>query len=592
MAINLRLGEVGARDLLEGIPQGIILIDPDEVVKYANKFARSFSVQSKVEERMLLKCFPFFARSSSRQGVSTAEINGSLHYLRVSKSRVAYQAGYTLISFIDETAQRALLQSNNELRQVITLYENILDSIDEGILAIDNEGKILFMNSTEEKLDNLKLSEVKGCILTTKYQLDESTSLLLKIVKTGNRLPRQPQYYLTGGGHAVNIITSCAPLFDKNEITGAVSISQDFNVTMNLFEQVQSTRIKERRDASGLEKKAKHSNADNGTRYSFNHIIGENREFRRSLEAARKAADTDSNVLIYGQTGTGKELFAQSIHNASARAKEPFVAINCAALPESLLESILFGTVKGAFTGAVDRMGLFEQADRGTLFLDEINSMPLFLQSKLLRVLQEGRVRRIGSNTEIDTSPRLISSTNIEPDKAVFSKLLRDDLYYRLAVVPINIPPLRERKDDIPLLTSHFVQNYNQKMNKNVRQVEEEVLALFMSYGWPGNVRELQHMIEAAMNMITRAETCITTDALPKKMSQAGRTASPVSTGKVDSGTVGAQNPLIKTLKDFERKEIIETLSATGGNISQCARLLGMSRQNLQYKIRKYRISP
>lgn len=591
MAIDLRLKQIEVGDLLEGAYQGIILVDPDGVVAYANKLARSFSLQPKVVGQKFPDCFPFLAGSSKKQGVySTVEIDGSLHYLIVNSSRVARQKGYTQISFVDDTTQRAL-------RQVITLYENILNSIDEGILAIDKNGEIIFMNSTQEKLDNLRLSEVRGCHLTTKYHLNESTSFLLKIVKTGNRIPHQPQYYLTEGGHAVNIITSCAPLFDKNEITGAVSVSQDFNVTMSLFEQAQNIRRKERKENPASERNVQHSNADNGTRFSFNHLIGENKEFSRTLGDARKAANTDSNVLIYGQTGTGKELFAQSIHNASNRLKEPFVAINCAALPESLLESILFGTVKGAFTGAVDRMGLFEQADKGTLFLDEINSMPLFLQSKLLRVLQEGRVRRIGSNAEVNVSPRLISSTNIEPEEAVSRKLLRDDLYYRLAVVPINIPPLQERKDDIPLLTSYFIQKYNQKMGRNVRQVDNEVLALFMSYEWPGNIRELQHVIEAAMNVITDADTCITINDLPKKMQPLGSKklgamkpadTTPFSRGKAADGTSG--HPLTKALKEAEKTEIIKTLSATEGNISRCARVLGMSRQNLQYKIRKYQI--
>jgi arginine utilization regulatory protein len=589
----------GAMSLVAGAPLGIILVNSAGAIEYANKSARFFALQSKVRGQTLLSSFPFLVKFDQRpETCATVEKDGQLYYLRISKETATKQ-GDVLISLTDETAQKKLQQENHDLRQTVMLYETMLNSIDEGILAVDKDGCILFMNRMQEKLDNLKFDDIKGMHLAKKYHLRDNTSILLKILKTGNRMPHQPQYYLTEGGNAVNVVTSSAPLFNKNDIIGAVSISQDFIVTMNIFDQMGNIREKQKADHSGVLNNRRVTN--NGTHYCFENIIGESEEFREALECARRAAASVSNVLLYGETGTGKELFAQSIHNASPRKKGAFVAINCAALPESLLESILFGTSKGAFTGAIDRPGLFEQASHGTLFLDEINSMPLFLQSKLLRVLQEGRLRRIGSTTETDVSPRIISSLNIEPQEAMAGKQLRQDLYYRLAVVSISIPSLRERRDDISLLTSFFLQKYNQKLDKNVKQLSDEVLQFFEGYGWPGNVRELQHVVEGAMNIMPEDQNCITIRYLPKKFavqknSQIGTPkpealiAVPVSSNRAGESDEPPRNPLARSLKEAEKNEIAIVLTSTDGNISKSARLLGMSRQNLQHKIKKYNI--
>jgi len=589
----------GALNLVAGAPLGIILVNSAGMIEYANKFARFFALKSKVHGQTLISSFPFLAKFDQRSATCAAvEKDGQRYYLWVSKETATKQ-GDVLISLTDVTAQKKLQQENHELRQTAMLYETMLNSIDEGILAVDKDGCILFMNRMQEKLDNLKFADVKGMHLVKKYHLRDNTSILLKILKTGNRIPHQPQFYLTESGNAVNVVTSSAPLFNQNDIIGAVSISQDFLVTMNIFDQMGNAREQHKANHPGALNNRRVT--DNGTHYCFENIIGESEEFRESLECARRAAASASNVLLYGETGTGKELFAQSIHNASPRKKEAFVAINCAALPESLLESILFGTSKGAFTGAVDRLGLFEQASHGTLFLDEINSMPLFLQSKLLRVLQEGRLRRIGSTSETDVSPRIISSLNIEPQEAIAGKQLRQDLYYRLAVVDIGIPSLRERRDDVSLLTSFFLQKYNQKLGKNVKQLSDEVLQFFEVYDWPGNVRELQHVVEGALNIMPEDQTCITARYLPKKFAASkgirisapkpeALIAVPASGSRTGESDQPPRSPLARSLQEAEKKEIAFVLTSTGGNISKSARLLGMSRQNLQHKIKRYNI--
>lgn len=579
-------------DVLDGIPRGIILLkSSDNCITYANKYARSFAICSKVEGQQFSCCFPYLANLNKHKETSIkVEIAEQIYYLRVKKTYFAKHKE-ELITFIDQTSQKVLQQENKQLKDRLTLYENLLNSIDEGILAVDSDGKIIFMNKTQESLDNLNFGKVKGDLMVKHYDLDETTSLLLKIVKTGNKISRQPQYYLTSGKHTVNVVTSCSPIFHKNDIIGAVSISQDFNVTADLVERLHDSMIEDN-NANAIKVKKVTSvrkTLKNGTRYTFEDIIGKSEPLRDVIENARRAAATSSNVLIYGKTGTGKELFAQSIHNESQQKDQPFIAINCSALPESLLESILFGTVKGAFTGAINRAGLFEQADGGTLFLDEINSMPLFLQPKLLRVLQEGLVRRIGGTEAINVSPRVISSINVTPAEAIEKKQLRADLYYRLAVVTIDVPSLSERIDDIPLLTNYFIYKCNKKLNMNIKHVSKEVMDLFMSYSWPGNVRELEHVIEGAMSILPKNETSITLKEMPSTLDVPNQNKIQTLPQPREK-TATKKAPLQKVLKEKERNEIMRILQTTNGNISQSARILGMSRQNLQYKIKKFNI--
>src|SRR5699024_8683313 len=278
-------------------------------------------------------------------------------------------------------------------------------------------------------------------------------------------------------------------------------------------------------------------------------------------------------------TGTGKELFVQSIHNASTRQSKPFIAQNCAAIPATLLESVLFGTVKGSYTGAMDRPGLFELAHGGTLFLDEINSMPLDLQAKLLRVLENGRVRRVGDVKEYTLHVRIITAMNEPAEKSIQESRLRRDLFYRLNVVHFHIPPLRERKDDISLLTNHFIKKFNFQFNKLVTGVSDEVLKKFHEFSWPGNVRELEHAIESAMNLVE--EDILQKEHLPEHImatSDENKKLSPTLSLK-------------ETLKQTETELIEQALKQTNHNVLQAAKLLKIPRQTLQYKIEKLELN-
>jgi arginine utilization regulatory protein len=295
---------------------------------------------------------------------------------------------------------------------------------------------------------------------------------------------------------------------------------------------------------------------------------------------AFKASQTDSPVLIGGSTGTGKELFVHAIHNASNRKDYPFIAQNCAALPANLLESILFGSVKGSFTGANDRPGLFELADGGTLFLDEINSMPLELQAKLLRVLQDKKIRRVGGAKTIDVDVRIVAAYNSNLKEALDKKQLRRDLFYRLNVISMIVPDLKDRKDDLPILLDYFIEKYNKKNKKFIKEVSDTVMNIFMKYDWPGNVRELEHVIEGISSIYDI--DIIREEHLPYHFIE----DNPITNGS------SKIEPLNKALERKEKELIFTALNKTDGNVTRAAELLEIPRQTLQYRIKKFDIQP
>ncbi len=316
-------------------------------------------------------------------------------------------------------------------------------------------------------------------------------------------------------------------------------------------------------------------------KYSFKDIIGQNRRLKHQLSVAARASKTDAAVFIYGATGTGKELMAQSIHFGSSRREKPFLAQNCAALPESLLEGILFGTARGGFTGAVDRAGLFEQANGGTLLLDEISAMPYDLQSKLLRVLQEDYIRRVGGSRDIPIDVRIIATVNETPEKLIKNGLLRKDLYYRLNIVNITIPPLRERKDDIPILVEHFLEKHNKRFHKEIWMISDGALEKLESYDYPGNVRELENLIMSAVSLSDKEHV------LTEKLLQMPQEA---AIDNVQGDYDPEEMSIDKYLEALEINIIKEKMADFGGNISKTAEVLGIKRQTLQHKIKKYQL--
>ena len=313
-------------------------------------------------------------------------------------------------------------------------------------------------------------------------------------------------------------------------------------------------------------------------RYSFKNIIGNSPKIHEVFRVMRHAASSESNVLITGESGTGKELVARAVHSNSVRAKRAFVTVNCGAIPDGLIESEIFGHAKGAFTGAVaDKPGLVEKADRGTLFLDEIGELAPALQVKLLRVLQDGEFMRVGESTPRRASVRVIAATNRDLRRAIAEKNFREDLYYRLNVIPIELPPLRERKEDIPLLVKHFIAKHAPKAaDKRITGIAKDAMHALVGYHFPGNVRELENAVEYAIAFTTGPEIQI--DELPKYILEGEKLS------------VEAKSIPIMPMKDaksqFEKGLIMAALIESGGNVSEAARLLNIHRQNLQQKIR------
>ncbi len=314
--------------------------------------------------------------------------------------------------------------------------------------------------------------------------------------------------------------------------------------------------------------------------YSFENIVSKNEKMQKIFEVIRKVAQYKSTILITGESGTGKELVARALHYNSNRAQNPFIPINCGAIPENLLESELFGHAKGAFTDAIrTKKGLFEEADGGTLFLDEIGELPLPLQVKLLRVLQEGEIRRVGESKPIQVDVRIVAATVKDLGKEANEGRFRDDLFYRLNVLPVHIPPLRERKEDIPLLVNHFINVHNQSLNKRVAGIEPKALETLMNYKWYGNVRELENTIERAI-VLTDGEN-IGLDNLPYEIQN--------FEDKEQLPSLAEEEYSIKkTSKVLERNLIQKALKKTKGNHTHAARLLEISNRALLYKIKEY----
>ncbi len=315
-------------------------------------------------------------------------------------------------------------------------------------------------------------------------------------------------------------------------------------------------------------------------RFGFEGVIGDSAQMREVIERVKRIAPTNATVLIQGETGTGKELVAQAIHQNSPRRNNPFVALNCAALSENILESELFGHVKGAFTDASsDRVGKFEYANGGTMFLDEVGDMPLVTQIKLLRVLENGEITRVGSNEPIKVNVRILSATNRELEEAIENGTFRRDLYHRLKVVTIRLPALRQRREDIPILINHFIKLLAKRHGKQIKGISPAARRRLLAYDWPGNVRQLRNVVESMI--VVDYDGMLDTDDLPEELADHGDAPS-------ESPTASLASLVGRPLEEIERLFIAETLRVTGGNREQAARMLGIGERTLYRKIKEY----
>ncbi|MBN2658998.1 MAG: sigma 54-interacting transcriptional regulator [Spirochaetales bacterium] len=433
----------------------------------------------------------------------------------------------------------------------------------EDILVTDRNGHVMFCDMSNAALFDLRYEDILNRNVLDLYEnLTEEDSTVYQVLRTGKSVVDHEQILLTLKGNRIRQIGSTYPIIDNGTVTGAIEFSKYMYSEDSLKD---------------LESYAGHRGyRQNNTIYCIEDLISGTASMDKLKYQMRKIAETESTVLISGETGSGKEIVAQSLHNLGRRFEGPFVSQNCAAIPESLLESLLFGTVKGSYTGALDKPGLFEAAAGGTLFLDEINSLSAESQIKLLKVIEEKRLRRLGDVKNIDIDVRIIVAMNENPLTSMREGQLRKDLYYRISMVQLNIPPLRERAGDIPLLLSYFVDFYNSNMPRKIKGFSRESLSILKEYRWPGNVRELRNLVEGLFNL---AEGRTFTPADLPPLYRSGGTLSDLSDPSLS---------LNERLEEFEKKILMDTLKVYGGNSSRAAGKLGISKQNMYHKLNKY----
>ncbi len=452
------------------------------------------------------------------------------------------------------------------------------------IHVVDKNGMTVYYSKGCEIIENQSKEHVVGKHISDSYtsvndlKMSRETSLALHVLETKTPVINKPMKYTTSGGKEIHVVSSAYPLFYENELVGSICVFKDNAQVI----EMSSTIINLQNELYFNHRKPN----ENGTKFTFGNIIGISSAIKKSVDIAKRVAPTYSSVLIVGNTGTGKEVFAQSIHNSSLVASGPFIALNCSAIPESLLESTLFGTTKGAFTGAFERKGLFEEAQDGTLFLDEINSMDINLQAKLLRAIESKKIRRVGSNNEIPINARIISATNIDPATDIVKNNIRMDLYYRIAAITLEIPSLNQRKIDIPVLVNHFIVTKRRTLGKNALKITDEAMDLLIHHSWPGNVRELEHVIEYALSIIDYKQEKIDYHDLPEYL----MTKKPNKTlRKYLERDVGDKN-IQHFMKEIETEIITEALKKHKLNVNQTAKSLGVSRQHLQYRMKTLEI--
>lgn len=519
-----------------------------------------------------------------------------------------------------------ILKRCTGLSQLSDVFRMLFDANLIGVTVVRADGVILYYNEAQARLDGLSAKDVLDKKICDVYRFTPEDSPTMRALRTGKPIFDTVHLYRTRNGKLVNSSNSIYPLWGHGVLLGAICFIQSYTAIGRQVGYMRATELPEGKDSPPGPARER-----NKARYTFDSLVGESHDLREAAVLAKKVSGSSSSVMLIGETGVGKEIFAQAIHYASPRQTRSYTAINCSAVPETLLEGILFGTVKGAFTGAVNRPGLFEVANGGTLYLDEIGSMPVSLQNKLLRVLQERRIRRVGEGHERPIDVRIISSVGRNPVALVEAGLLRRDFYYRLGVVKILIPSLRSRMEDIHPLVQHFLQLHSSRLGTPQPLITPEAMAVFYAHSWPGNVRELEHAIEASLALVDPGDNlepwhlyravpdflpvtpplggttpwlAFQDDAygkehraasvelaaelsLPPENAVSPATPSPTAKfpvpGKNDSSLPG------QTLA-MEAASIAKALKVSAGNVAMAARLLGISPQLLHYKIKKHAI--
>ena len=460
------------------------------------------------------------------------------------------------------------------------LFARALDQVAEGVQIYDKNACAVYFNKVSRKISHIPSGvDPQGRHLLDLYNLDEGISTTMTALRTQSPVINRVDHFKASDDTSIATANTSYPILREGELLGAVVFEQTEEIVQRNIKRMEETQ-------RALKSFASRGSQITFSGYTFENVIGHSQRLRDAVAIAQKVAPQNSSVLLVGETGTGKEIFAQSIHQASPRRGKKFLAINCAAIPETLIESLLFGTQKGSFTGSEDKAGYFEEASGGTLFLDELNSMSLAMQSKILRVIQENTFRRVGGNKELKLDVRIISSCNEDPFRAIADNQFRRDLFYRLSTVMLELPPLREHLEDLEELVRYHLNATSYQYVHGITEVDPQVYAILRSYHWPGNVRELFHVLDYAQNVAD--SSTMRPEHLPSYLlkSRTAPAASADTAPAIDFSSATLQS----LLDDYEHQIIVQALDHCGGNISRTAQTLGILRQSLQYRIRKYGI--
>lgn len=556
--------------VLNSIVEGVIIVDKDAKVVYMNKQASvilgippSNAINKHVVDaipntRLHIVVQTGKAEIDHIQNIGDVKIITSRIPIRDREGNII---GAVAI-FRDITSVQKMVEEVTNLREVEALLKAIIESTNDAISVADAEGRIVMVNKAYTKITGFSAQEVIGKPAT--IDIAEGESMHMKVAQT-----KQPIYgaKLLVGPTRKEVVVDVTPLFVKGQFRGSVGVIHDVSEIVRLSRELEEMRRIVRRLSA---------------RYTFEDIVAESVKMKIVIEQAMKVAQTPATVLLRGESGTGKELLAHAIHNASDRRDQPFVSVNCAAIPETVLESELFGYAPGAFTGArrEGKKGLLEEAHKGTVFLDEIGKMPLSLQPKLLRFLETKEISPVGGTKPIKIDVRIIAATNMNLEKMVEDGSFLPDLYFRLNVFPIHIPPLRERKEDIPALVQHIIKKLNQEYGRIVEGISPEALHKIISYDWPGNVRELENIIGRAMITMEPGERFIRAHHLP-----------PLKISYQAFEVSGEVKDLKRTLRQYEKSLIIKALEQNEWDVQRTAKELGLSVRTLYYRMKLLQIS-
>lgn len=560
--------------ILNNIRDGMIVINEREQVQFINKSAERITGVSKdhfvgenIRDIIAGTRLPQVLRSRRREVNQKLALENAKQVITTRMPVI--NAEDKLIGafavFKDITEVVNLAEENTDLKEIKTMLEAIIQSSDEAISVVDESGTGIMINPAYTRITGLKESDIVGAPATA--DISEGESMHMKVLKT-RRAVRGVR--MSVGPAKRDVLVNVAPVIVDGKIKGSVGVLHDVSEIKTLTSELKRAR----QIIRNLEAK-----------YTFDDIIGSSEEMKISLEQAKVGAKTPASILLRGESGTGKELFAHAIHNESDRKHNKFIRVNCAAIAESILESELFGYEEGAFSGAKQggKKGLFEEANLGSIFLDEIGELSLHMQAKLLRVLQENEIVRVGGTDPILLNVRIITATNVNLEKAIMNKTFREDLYYRLNRLPIYIPSLKERIDDLPDLIQHIIDKTNQDYGRNVKSVSEESFAYLKSYQWPGNIRELENVIGRAMIYMDMNEEEIEKKHIPDLTSSAAG---------VDRKTNGApqiaDQSLQQAVNNYEKDYIRKVFEKNNYNKTKTAKELQVSIRNLYYKFEKY----